>query len=86
MDVPSIGDMLAVEPAFFTDAPGGVALRGPAEILRFGGRKKGEKNRKKDEKKGENVNGGVIYVVGSNHAGRGFLPIIPYMDTCMRLE
>ena len=31
-------------------------------------------------------NGGVIYVAGSNHTKRERLPIIPYMDTYMRLE
>ncbi len=32
------------------------------------------------------INGGVIYVAGSNHTKQERLPIIPYMDTYMRLE
>lgn len=45
----------------------------------------GERKEKKSEEK-KNINGGVIYVAGSNHTKKERLPIIPYMETYMRLE
>lgn len=79
--------MLAVEPAFLTRRMEWLCVtwRGYCSLVKER-RERKENIQKKDEKKGENVNGGVIYVVGSNHSGGGFLPIIPYMDTYMRLE
>lgn len=66
---------------------GCVALSVAREKLHFGERR-GE-NRKDDQpppKKKNKKEGWVIYVADSNCATRECLPIMPYMETCMRGE
>lgn len=62
-----------------------LALQGQTEISLWW-RKKRENKKEKKKKKRKNINGGVIYVADSNHTKKDRLPIIPYMDTYMRLE
>ena len=79
MDLLNICDMLPVKATFLSWWTCG----SPWPERNYTLVKEGEKTR--GLKKG-NINGGVIYVAGSNHTKRERLPIIPYMETYMRLE